>query len=104
MSDEPFEPYWEKDGAKLFDKFDPSSIETPCYVIDMKILENNLKILKLMVLALALAARNFSYSGCWELSNRIKAAPKILSLITLLSQSMASWVFLNNWRTRTNTK
>ncbi len=45
MTDDVFEPYWEKDGAKLFSSFDPSTIKTPAYVIDLKILENNLKIL-----------------------------------------------------------
>ncbi len=40
-----FEPYWEKDGAKLFSDFDASHIKTPAYVVDLSILENNLKII-----------------------------------------------------------
>ncbi|MBI3413183.1 MAG: carboxynorspermidine decarboxylase [Candidatus Aenigmarchaeota archaeon] len=40
-----FEPYWEKDGAKLFSDFDPSYVKTPAYVVDLGILENNLRIL-----------------------------------------------------------
>ncbi|MBI4177543.1 MAG: carboxynorspermidine decarboxylase [Candidatus Aenigmarchaeota archaeon] len=45
MPDEIFEPHWEKDGAKLFSGFDPSAIKTPAYVVDLGILESNLKIL-----------------------------------------------------------
>ncbi|MBI2085511.1 MAG: carboxynorspermidine decarboxylase [Candidatus Aenigmarchaeota archaeon] len=45
MTDKIFEPYWEKDGAKLFSSFDVSKIETPAYVVDLGVLENNLKIL-----------------------------------------------------------
>ncbi len=44
-ADEIFEPYWEKDGAKIFATFDPSTVTTPAYVVDMDALENNLKIL-----------------------------------------------------------
>ncbi len=43
-----FEPYWELDGAELFSKFDPSPIKTPAYVVDLKLLENNLKVLALV--------------------------------------------------------
>ncbi len=45
MAEEIFEPYWEKDGAKLFSTFDPSKVKTPAYVVDLGILEDNLKIL-----------------------------------------------------------
>ncbi len=40
-----FEPYWERDGAKLFYAFDPSDVKTPAYIVDMGVLESNLKIL-----------------------------------------------------------
>ncbi len=45
MANDEIEPYWEKDGAKLFSAFDPSKIKAPAYVVDTGIIENNLKII-----------------------------------------------------------
>ncbi len=46
MSDESFEPFWERDREAFFSKIDYSKIETPAYVIHEGVLEDNLKILK----------------------------------------------------------
>ena len=46
MTEEIFEPYWERDREALFSRLDYSKIETPAYVIHEGALEENLKILK----------------------------------------------------------
>ncbi len=46
MSNQPFEPFWERDKEAFFAKINYSGIETPAYVIHEGILENNLKILR----------------------------------------------------------
>src|SRR5665647_2428050 len=51
--------------------------------------------------ACILASMNLLYSSAWEFKTRTNAAPMMLSLMTLLSQSITSLLFLNNtltWR------
>lgn len=67
-------------------------------------LENNASISKLISFASVFAARNFLSSCFCKLSKRIKAAPKILSLMTLFSQSMASCDFMKSLRAFLNIK
>ena len=57
------------------------------------------RMLRLMSRACVLAAANFTASYCCELSRRMSPAPRMLSLMTLFSQSMASCAFLNSFRT-----
>ena len=71
MNEDVFEPYWEKDGAQLFEKIDFSSVKTPAYVVDMSILENNLKILaevkKRTDATILLALKSFSMYSTFPL-------------------------------------
>src|SRR5262245_45271052 len=62
-------------------------------------LANSRRMLRLIVLASVLAAKNFSYSYCCEFTRRMSAEPSMLSLMTLFSQSIASMAFLNSLRT-----
>ena len=62
------------------------------------------KIRKLTRFASAFAASNLSNSGFCELIRRMSAAPKMLSLITLLSQSIASCDLTKSFRTLPKTK
>ena len=50
------------------------------------------------------ASRNFSYSKVCEFKSLIKADPRMLSFMTLFSQSIVSWDDLNSLRTFENTK
>ncbi|EKD92991.1 MAG: hypothetical protein ACD_28C00284G0008 [uncultured bacterium] len=57
-----------------------------------------------VALASVLASTNLAYSKCCAWSTRIKAEPKMLSLMTLLSQSITSWALVNSTLTRDSTK
>jgi carboxynorspermidine decarboxylase len=46
MTEEPFEPFWEREREDFFSKFDYTKVETPAYIIHERVLEDNLKILK----------------------------------------------------------
>ncbi len=74
MTDDAFEPYWEKDGAELFSAFDPTTVKTPAYVIDMEIIENNLKIIaeikKRTGAKILLALKSFSMFSTFPLVRR----------------------------------
>jgi len=59
---------------------------------------------RLIRFASAFAASNFTYSGFCELRRRMSAAPKMLSLITLFNQSIASCDFTKSFRTLPKTK
>ena len=64
---------------------------------------NSLRMLMPMPSASLLAARNLSYSLDCEFSRRISEDPRMLSLITLLSQSIAACDRRNSFRTRVRT-
>ncbi len=60
---------------------------------------NSLRMLRLMSRAAPLAPTNFSYSWCCEFISRMSAAPRMLSLMTLFSRSIACWAWTNSFRT-----
>src|SRR5258708_23185832 len=62
-------------------------------------LANSRRMLRLIVRASALAARNLSYSYCCEFSRRMRAAPRMLSLMTLFSRSIACIALVNSFCT-----
>src|SRR6185437_6793794 len=65
---------------------------------------NNFRMESPKSLALVLASRNLLYSICCEFSTRMMAAPRMLSLITLFSQSITARLCLNNPLTFRSTK
>ena len=93
----------------LITKWPPSASMVNAAMLAVKVITGispakSLNIDKPKSFAFVFASRNLSYSSCCEFITRINAAPKILSLITLFSQSITARLCINNALTFFNTK